>query len=416
MKTRRLFWVGLLAVVLSATSRPALADGELRLEAIVSEVADGREVTVRSFLGEEELRSTVISVPTAELEIDWARRLRPDALPELEAEILTETARAMAPGYAERDRKHLELMDKYESCGRVPWKQAGEKSNGFDSTKDALIYRFPLGLRFSNRLHPYPWAGREMACIVIPRPDPMIERIWEFIDTVDVAKETLVKTRKEQSRARGVQQFQSFTVKSGKKVPADITTPYYAGILDTYSAEVGKARQPLYEFRLRKLDVRDQISVVASFVQAIASQPVVERANGRSTPLPSPLAVLASASAPVDAKAITLAALIRTLYRETEDRAARLVLTRVKGTYFLGLSIAPREGDVLFFNTELRRFGHAETYVLIDPYGPAPVGRAVNPVLLEHIQEHGSVIDAEIIYDLRPGGRPLTGVQNIRRG
>ncbi|EDP66463.1 hypothetical protein BAL199_15418 [alpha proteobacterium BAL199] len=122
--------------------------------------------------------------------------------------------------------------------------------------------------------------------------------------------------------------------------------------------------------------------------------------------------MLIGQSGPADAKAVTIATILRTLSPET-----RLILAEKGGHYLLGLGIPARDGDVVFVDTEDREYDGLQTYVVIDPSGEAPLGQVVEPEL-QGIVADGTVTNDEtdLLYDMGPDGIPVKWINRAGRG
>ncbi|MEQ9331605.1 hypothetical protein [Thalassobaculum sp.] len=136
-------------------------------------------------------------------------------------------------------------------------------------------------------------------------------------------------------------------------------------------------------------DERAIVEAALGLVQPAQVDPLDRRAMA----YPSPEAVLVDARGPVDAKAVTLAALIHAALPEIH-----VALLEMGEAYLLGISLPAREGDMIVDDL----WESVRGFVVLDPWAEAPVGQVVQPGLSEAMADRKvTAYEISKLYRLR---------------
>lgn len=295
------------------------------------------------------------------------------------------------------ERRQLEvnrrMLAKYPRCGTV----------------DAKSMRG----RFEAELYSYDAERRPIpegtGCVVVPQPGPpeSFERVnlHTELNTAIAVSERAVER---QLSLRQVQPHVNGLVVGGFPW---VLRPFYRAILHDAAAGFEPVASHVHSYS-DGAAARTRIANAAVLVQRLRSHPLTLDGSVRSIRFPNPAAVLADREGPVDAKAITIAAILRKLVPEVD-----LLLLEVGSAYLLGVAIEPANGDLVFIDEGDRTRRSPQGYVLVDPWAEAPVGRTVHPSLAPVLADGIlSWSEVSVIYDLRPMDHPVEPAKRVGRG
>lgn len=273
------------------------------------------------------------------------------------------------------------LIEKYPPCDSVPLAQR----------KGLSTLTFNTRVEFNSRFHPESSdKAREPGehCVVLPAEgDPDANAL--MIQHMGMLK-VILDLKAEMKNEFDFEHVRLWGPYGAATKGAEVVRPYYSGIARKAEADLAA----LGSLLRRATNGRDERAVVEAIGDVVQRLRVSEMDRVRPV-FPSPSAVLVHGHGPIDAKATTIATLIR-----LTAPGIRMVLVEVGESFLLGVSVPSRDGEIVIDDVSQ---GGRRTFVVVDPWAPIALGRVVQPRAIA-VSADGRITNAEMamIYELTP--------------
>ncbi len=360
---------------LTAEAGPVSADAGASSHAVVTanaeKTADGYLIRLTSRRDGLAVQRDTVAIPAEAFQRNMLPHLAPDRIDRTLASIDDRMQQRLAPLLERRRDIERKLIAAYPACEDVPKSER----------RATMTVTAPAEPSDGG-----PTGAPVKHCVVVPpQGAPEANAVMALWSEVFKATHDLDAEIKEELS------FDTVTLRPPPgpvTEPKKVIRPDYEGIARRAAVRF----EAIGRFILRSEEGGDERAIVeaaAGLVQPAQVDPLDRRAMS----FPSPEAVLVEAHGPIDARAVTLAALIHAALPQIH-----VALLEMGDAYLLGISLPVREGDVIVDDL----WENVRGFVVLDPWGEAPVGQVVQPGLSEAMADRKvTAFEITRLYPLR---------------